>query len=580
MNATDMKSRVRLLTTPKLHRRVHVPPKDSQSSGFKIQSTSSSEKDEVKFKCPPISNAKELKNLNACESATTSDSDSAINLLHGHNRIDVDGSETGSSFTAAAPLSPATGISATCLAMAQACSHDHDYIIVSHDEAARVLRQTEALQAAPLAPQIISHKKLDMKSVASIKSSRTEQESSADLAANVHRPVPAPPMLPKSPREGKPRMASSKLRRRYVRPESTVDQSPSRALRNKSGKKDDVDPSCVFTGTRKMSEAKSSKAHRRQKANAEERPKPESRSNSSTPENQQSSIAGRSDTVQKLSSANLVRLVASSLNGTATDECKTFDVTKDELTAAWLAMVNNVRKQNSQAELECPDSPALGSANPRHSTPVPEIHDVTSPSSLNFDITLDSPRPCVTPRSPSPPKRPGRDCELTAPLAELNESESSIDDSAYFSLASSMATRPPTSSGLPTFRESSRPESRVQQTSAAARPPSAGRPPSGGKRVAACSLSSSSSSTCATSSDDDESVCGSETSTQADVDECGNASEIPGRAGSSRLLCVKFTFQLVLWSPKLSCCFVFGELLNRLCVVDQACNGFSLERDH
>nr|XP_018670705.1 uncharacterized protein LOC100178849 [Ciona intestinalis] len=437
----EARARSRLLTTPKLHRRV------SQSQ--------SSTKGKAEYKCPPIS-TKDATNLltdGFTENSQTNLSPRRPSIVPARKVSPTDGN--------CSPLSPANGVSAACTAMANACSHDHDYISV---EQPRIRRQPPITpsQISPastvLQPRCVNS---DRTNVSSLTAREDDSCYCPDIKSNrpIQQPVPPPKLLqPTIPNHAKPpREARCTLRRRYFRQNDTGPSDKATATTEELSKN-----KLVFVSTSKTAEPRTHS--RKLKQLSEER----------RPNDLAQSEVGPTACLSKMEESVAPQVVNNS----------DFNIKTDKLTVAWLSLVNSVGKGDAN-EKNLPDVPG---------------EDIQAHPDLNHENQHSSaPLACASPNPPKVQQIGGDTDSCIGCPTKCNQHET---DSAYSSLASSLCSPPPTSANVPLLSGEFRPSS-------SSRPASGSRPPSGGKRVAPCSLSSSSSSSCATSSDDDSDMSAS-----------------------------------------------------------------------
>ena len=459
MNFND--SLPRVLTTPKLHRRPQV---DITANSPELQ----------KHRWPPIDITKDASGDFFVIETTAN--------IQEKSRVDHNGHLVNEETQL--PLSPANGVSAACAAMANACSHDHDYISSDSSRLGR-LNPDVASASRPASPS-----KLFEDSVPRV---RLEIKT-------VRVPVPPKSHAPTSPRDAKPaRTTGNKLIRRYIRPDDVTETRRGRPSKTQEPH-EIIDNKCVFVSTRKTAESTPGRVSAGRRRNRKK----------ATPD----FVTAQEQSRKTTSFASDVAGVAVKEEISVNNDEK-FDLSNDILTKEWLKMVQRYRTEKRQNDEGPDDAETENFGKPlRESTPVRNAES----SNANTELKFLSPRPSVTPCPPNLSKT-----GMKSKNGELNDSNVVGDDSAYFSITSSVCSRPTSSAGMPTFRAGSE-----------SRPPTGGRPQSGEKRVAATSLSSSSS---CTASSDDDSEFGSMTSPKSDlgdVENCRTSGERVTSSGNSR----------------------------------------------
>lgn len=453
MSGTNVLPRV--LVNPKLYRR----------QGVEAASRSNISDESKRHKCPPIEVLKEKHLINS-ENASFPDVPwSSQNHQQSNNSTESINS----------PLSPAECLSPACAAMANACSHDHDYL--SNDKLIAGCYDNNNASEMHLSneknPEFL----------------RPWLENKAIIR------VPIPP---KPPTQSSPRDVGKDLGpwhyRRVVKPQ--VDQTAGiteelNRVRQKSFLNEN--DTCIFKSTNKTAQPlRKARSKKKSKATSDEKENIEK-------EQLQSSSSSRSTSTTNSEASKLFSIASPS-----SQELNDFDIATDKLTVEWQNLVKSycTKSRETSEKLSNVDFKQPNG----HSTP------------FKNENNLPIPRPSVTPCPPGLTR-------FNKFNNEDEDSEPTKNDSAYFSLNSSFCSvQPNNSSGTPAFHLNtsagvrSRPSTGHTSLSSA-------RPPSGGKRVAAESLSSTSSG----SSSDDDSLCSSLSShhlEHLDVSFCENKNSV------------------------------------------------------
>ena len=429
-----------VLVNPKLHRR--------QGNEVSFSKLNNCTQENKKCVCPPIDALKDKVSTDVI-SFSSSQEKSYAGLQHTHT-------DPSSADPAVSPLSPANGLSPACAAMANACSHDHDY----------------------LSPDLHRSNRDGTRHMTELSLNIDCSENGIilprhDATATVRVPVPPKTITQKSPRDGKlMRDITLRHHRRILK--------PSAEILDANAKQQDPPTSnesaCVFVSSSKTARPRArSRTTRRKVRDADENLNQRQTSSSSSSKRSTSTI---SDNFSNDNSGSVKDI--------------DFDVTKDKLTVEWQ---NMVKQYHSKQEHSLYSSDDLSEDDLGH----PVDHSTPGKAQCN----IPSPQPSVTPCPPASRRlaRCGFENHPNHKLSEKDElSNSNVGktDSAYFSFNSSVSSSQPRScAGTPIVKsvplDNSRPS--TGQRSAGST-----RPPSGGKRIADASLSSTSSGS---SSDDD-----------------------------------------------------------------------------
>ena len=470
----------RVLLNPKLHRRV--------AGETAFSRTLVVNQENKKHLCPPIDTSKDKVSIisdNAAFNPLTDKTRSS--LINQHDKCSVD--------AAISPLSPADGLSPACTAMANACSHDHDYLSPDHLRSNR----DGSRHMAELSLN------LDL-------SDENTVRPRADITTITRIPAPPKATAQKSPRSNKfTRDVSLRHHRRIVKPELPVEMIDSNLKQAQLHETQADDTACVFVSTSITAQPRSRTARRKVKIRGNENKVLSKEQPSSSSSSNRSTSTTLSESSKDSTSDNLSKDVD-------------FDFTKDKLTLEWQSMVK-------KHGLKTDDPSYVSDHLSDDEACQPVCHSTPDKLGPKTDCNMPSPRPSATPCPPCPSRRSARHKDSSTSNDKQNEEGLiSKNDSAYFSFNSSISSiQPCSSSGTPVIRTSARDRSRP---STGQRSAGSTRPPSVGKRGADTSLSSSSSG----ASSDDDSFCSSISSPfleEGDRNQCENKTEEKTNRNSS-----------------------------------------------
>ena len=429
----------RVLMNPKLHRR----------PGVETLSRSNPNDEGKRHKCPPIEPGKDklVFNLDQAGSHIVD----AVRSFIDHQQV-KDCTEPVTS-----PLSPADGLSPASTAMANACSHDHDYLSTNYVNGRD--------DSKPLSDTHVNF----------------------DKNGEVLRPWPENkiivriPIPPKPPSQSSPRDVTRDFGswscRRVIKPSADQHLEVIEGLSKTRQKASPNEDTCIFKSTCKTAQPlRKSRPRRKAKLVQDENALVEKKEEFHLSSSSRNASTNKDHTPKLLSD-----------DSTLSDQLNDFDIATDKLTLEWQSLVKSYQSQFGDDVTDASDAD--------FGHPIGQ----STPSRTETENDFPLPHPSVTPSPPS-----------LSRSEKFSEEESSIgfqkEDSAYFSLnsSSSSSVQPNTSTGTPIFRSTtssgyrSRPSTGHESVSSV-------RPPSSGKRVASESLSSTSSG----GSSDDDSVCSS-----------------------------------------------------------------------